>query len=124
MHKSYVKRKFHTKNVKTVIESNYDPILTVAYPITPHRKTAPIPGTLVLGKFIDQRMIKRFSIYTMEELKLYPLDRVQMKAFYEETMQEKDFFFRALIATLKYQNLFVLAYVRPNSVPLFEPTQG
>lgn len=82
------------KSVKGIINSNYEPVIVVSHPITPKRENLPVPGVLILGKFIDQRMIKRFSLLTMGDIQPLSFNIAQMNAFYKDTMQKKNFIFK------------------------------
>lgn len=82
------------RRVKGIIDSNYEPLIVVSHPITPKRENLPVPGVLILGKFIDQRMIKRFSLFAMGDIQTLALDSEEMNAFYRDTMQGKNFIFK------------------------------
>lgn len=90
------------KIAKSIINSNYEPIMIVTHPITAVGKPEEIIAALVLGKFIDQKMIKRFSQYTMENIKISALDKQQMNAFYLNSMKGENFYYsekRDIIST-------------------------
>lgn len=78
----------------SIIHTDYEPLMTVSQPIKDRTGNSSIPGILALGKFIDQRMIARLSLYTMENIRIYPLDKERLNSFYANTMKGKDFHYR------------------------------
>ncbi len=77
-----------------IIHSNYGPLMTIARPLTEASGNAPGRAVLALGKFIDRRMIARLSLYTMENIKIYQLDKERINFFHAHTMRGKDFHYR------------------------------
>jgi signal transduction histidine kinase len=99
--------------VNGIINSTYEPILTVSHPITPKIENTPIPGVLILGKFIDRRMTKRLSLYGMENLEILPLNFEQMNAFYINSMGRKDFHYNEEDDTFFTYHLLKDIYNKP-----------
>ena len=81
-------------SIKGIIKTAYEPLLIVANPIVPRPRNAPIPGILVLGKFLDRRMIDRISRYTMDKMDIFLTDSKQIDAFCTCPIKGKKFCFQ------------------------------
>ncbi|MCP4221017.1 MAG: hypothetical protein GY765_40685 [bacterium] len=80
--------------VKSIIKTNYGPIMIVANPIVDRENADKVKGILVLGRYVDERMINRISFYTMEDIKPQPLSREELWDFDRRQMRGKDVQYR------------------------------
>jgi signal transduction histidine kinase len=75
--------------VKGTINTPYAPIMFVANPIMDRNYSHRREGTLIMGRCVDQRMLQRFSSYTVEKIQSLDFDQQQLIDFCSKHMKEK-----------------------------------
>ena len=80
--------------LSTIIKSGYGPLMVVAKPITKGDNSKKPSGILILGRFIDQKMIKKISSYIMETIRTFPFNEEQLNAFYMKRMHGKKILYK------------------------------
>ncbi len=79
---------------KSIINTAYGSIMFVADPILDRGHLNRLEGILILGRYVDDRMIKRIAFYTMQEIKTKSFNRQQLEDFSSKWMQGKDVQYR------------------------------
>jgi signal transduction histidine kinase len=80
--------------IKTILNTGAGPVMVVANPIFKGEQLKQLSGVLLLGRFINQNMLKRISLHTLEKIKTFAIDHQQVNAFYSHQMKKNDFFFQ------------------------------
>jgi len=78
----------------SIIKSGYGPVMLVSSPITTNGELGKTSGLLILGRFIDQKMLKKISSYIMEPVRTLPFNEEQLHDFYTRRMQGKKLFYK------------------------------
>ena len=99
--------------LKTILNTGAGPVMVVANPIFRGEKLKQLSGVLILGRFINQAMLQRISLYTMEEIKTFAVNPHRVGAFYARQMKGKDFFFKEYRERLTIFYLLKDLYQRP-----------
>jgi signal transduction histidine kinase len=80
--------------ISTLLNSGAGPLIVVANPITSGEKLKKVTGVLILGRFIDEKMLGNISRYTLEEISTFSYDPKAVDDFYSRQMRKKDLFYR------------------------------
>ncbi len=75
--------------VKGTINTRYGPVMFVANSILDRSDSNRRQGTVIMGRYVDQRMLQRFSSYTVEKIQSLDFDQQQLLDFYSNQMKEK-----------------------------------
>ena len=73
--------------VKGVIYTPESPIMFVANPILDRRNLNRREGLLIMGRYVDERMLRRFSSYTIEKIQTLAFNRHQLQSFFLKQMR-------------------------------------
>ncbi len=79
--------------VKGILNSSYGPIMFVASPVIDRINLNRREGILVMGRFLDENMLKRFSSYTTEKIRTLAFNNHQLLSFYLKQMHGRDVHF-------------------------------
>ena len=80
--------------IKTILNTGAGPVMVVANPIFRGEKIKQLAGVLILGRFINQNMLQRISLFTLEKIKTFANTPQQVTAFYSRQMKGHDFYFQ------------------------------
>lgn len=75
--------------VKGTINTLYGPVMFVANAILDRSDSNRRQGTVIMGRYVDQQMLQRFSSYTVEKIQSLDFDQKQLLDFYSNQMKEK-----------------------------------
>ncbi|MCP4157638.1 MAG: hypothetical protein GY757_58555 [bacterium] len=75
------------------INTTYGPIMVAANPILDRVNLNRMEGIVILGRYIDDRMIEKISFYTMKEMKIMAFEQDELVDFHKNTMKGKNVFF-------------------------------
>ncbi len=78
------------EQTKGIINSAYEPLLIVANSIRPNEGTDVRSGTLIIGKFIDKRMLKRLSRYLPDNSHVLSFTKITDESFFSDHSKGKD----------------------------------
>jgi signal transduction histidine kinase len=101
--RSHIERQ--PKTMTAVISSGAGPVMIAAAPILGSESSKRLLGILLLGRFIDRKMMTNISAYTMEVVQSLDVEPGQLKDFYSRNMQGKDLFYKEDGETLKVYHL-------------------
>jgi signal transduction histidine kinase len=73
--------------IKGVIYTPESPIMFVVNPILDRKNLNRREGVLIMGRYVDERMLKRFSSYTIEKIQTLDFNRHQLQSFFLKHMQ-------------------------------------
>lgn len=80
--------------ISTLLNSSAGPLIVAANPITSSEKLKKVIGVLILGRFIDEKMLGKISRYTLEEISTFSIDPKAVDNFYSRQMKKNDLFYR------------------------------
>ncbi|MGD2091565.1 MAG: ATP-binding protein [Candidatus Aminicenantes bacterium] len=80
--------------ISTLLNSGVGPLLVVANPITNGKGLKKVAGVLILGRFIDKKMLGKISRYTLEEINTISFDPKVVEDFYSRQMKGNDLIYR------------------------------
>ncbi|UCH93520.1 MAG: hypothetical protein JSV88_25055 [Candidatus Aminicenantes bacterium] len=80
--------------ISTLLNSGAGSLMVVANPIVINEKSKNVSGVLMLGRFIDQKMLERISRYTLEEIKNFSSNPGEVDAFYSRQMKGNNLFYK------------------------------
>jgi signal transduction histidine kinase len=80
--------------INTLLNSGVGPLLVVANPIYSGERLKKVAGVLILGRFIDKKMLEKISRYTLEEIGTVSFDPKIIDEFYSKQMKGRDLFYR------------------------------
>lgn len=80
--------------ISTLLNSGAGPLIIVANPITSSEKSKKILGVLILGRFIDEKMLEKISRYTLEDISTFSYDPKAVGDFYSRQMRKSELFYR------------------------------
>jgi signal transduction histidine kinase len=86
--------------ISTLLNSSAGPLLVVANPIFSGQRLKKVTGVLILGRFIDKKMLEKISRYTLEEISTISFDPKIIDDFYSKQMKGEDLFYRENSDTL------------------------
>lgn len=78
------------ETVKGFINTPYGPIMFVANPILDRGNLNRREGVLIMGRYVDQRVLERFSSYTTEKIRTINFTKHQLVAFSLREMDGRD----------------------------------
>lgn len=81
-------------NIRTLFNSGAGPLIVAANPIISGEKLNKVAGVLILGRFIDEKMQRKISRYTLEKISSLSFDPKTLDNFYSRHMKGKDLFYR------------------------------
>jgi len=87
--KELIKQK--RKTIENIIISKAGPLLTVANPIVVNDK---LTGVLVMGRFIDKKMVEKLSQFVLEDIRSYSPDIHIIRTFHLRNMKRKDLYYK------------------------------
>jgi len=73
--------------VKGVVYTPESPLMFVANPMLDRGNLNRLEGVLVMGRYVDERMLRRFSSYTIEKIQTLAFNRHQLQSFFLKQMQ-------------------------------------
>jgi len=82
--------KRNPRPIKGILQSDAGPVMIVANPIMTGSSSDPVIGVLMLGRFIDHRMLGRISNYVMEDIRTFSFNDSQLIEFWKRRMQSTD----------------------------------
>jgi signal transduction histidine kinase len=74
-------------DLKGVIYTPESPIMFVANPILDRKNLNRREGLLIMGRYVDERMLRRFSSYTIEKIETLAFNRHQLQSFFLKQMR-------------------------------------
>ena len=77
--------------IKSLLNSGAGPLIIVANPIFAAGK---LSGILIMGRFIDDKMLEKMSQFVMEDIKSFSPDIRVVRAFHLRDMKRNDLFYR------------------------------
>jgi signal transduction histidine kinase len=80
-------------SVKGTIITPYGPLLFVANPILDGNRSTRRKGVLLMGRYVSQEMLERFSLYTVEKIQTLPYEDRHLISACENSSKNKDMFF-------------------------------
>jgi signal transduction histidine kinase len=86
--------KIKPESIHCIINSGPGPVMIAANPITNGQKREKLIGILVLGRFIQQKMLQKISSYVMEDVRASRLDQKQLERFGTSNLKGRDLFYR------------------------------
>ncbi len=97
----------------TLLNSGAGPLIVVANPITSSDRLKTLVGVLILGRFIDEKMLGKISQYTLEKIGSFSVDPRVVDEFYTRQMKENDLFYRDNSKNLEIYYLLKDIHQRP-----------
>ncbi len=85
--------KFKREPIHCIIHSGPGPVMIAANPITNRRKGKKLTGILILGRFIQQKMLEKISSYAMEEVRAFRFEQAKLKGFGACKSKGRDLFY-------------------------------
>lgn len=76
--------------LKGFIKTSVEPIMFVANPIRNREQLNRKEGILLMGRYVDERMLERISYYSDEKIRSLGEEDEQLRAFCAENLQGKD----------------------------------
>jgi len=80
--------------ISTLLNSSAGPLLVVANPIFSGERLKKVTGVLILGRFVDKKMLEKISQYTLEEINTISFDLKVVDDFYSKQMKGNELFYR------------------------------
>lgn len=80
--------------ISALLNSSAGPLIVVANPITSGEKLKKVVGVLILGRFIDEKMLGKISRCTLEKISTFSFDPKVVDDFYSRQMRGHDLFYR------------------------------
>lgn len=81
-------------SVKGFIKTTAEPFMFVANPVLNQRQLNRKEGVLLMGRYVDERMLKRVSFYSVEKILLLPLEEGELQSFCAEQKKLEDIPYR------------------------------